>query len=723
MAKYGFRAVRIDELSLQAGEAVLIVAQSTPEWFVAKPIGKLGQPGLVPVSFVEIRDMVTNQPVSNPRAAVLAARIPSVHEWQKNRREYTNNAVSLENNNHHHGYGAHVNGRSHRSAPPTVPNRAAASAHAQHRDLIRAIDSASNGSSAYEQGVKDAVKKLSQQSLRSQESRNSENSLRGDGAKSNPAVTPVTGHVKRYVYDKHNRCYRYHLLCKMRDGRCWLLSRTYEDFYDLHTRLLIVEAELESDLVLEMNQSLIPPLFAPVRISDDDTARSRGQVLNTFAKRLFALPGAMLKHGITQEFFVPQKGDQFLNEPLSSVRSQQAQKATSAAGSDHHHHQQQLRPRGSSDLYPSPCPPPNAPLPPIPNNALPSSLAAGQRPPASSSSSLRHARSRGGSNNSNSNKDPGAGETLTRRPTINTGITTATTTTTTTPTNTNTTNTTIPLTPPRASFQTHERQESGDTVFSTDSAATQLTAPSALSSSPSASLLCSPPESSTSASVSVSSARESPAASPVSPHNSNSSPLRQQQQQHKLQQKQSRQMSRLKSLPPITTTTTTSTTETEAAATTVTTGMKADLPSVLRIKIHYRDECFALRLPGDVSVPSFLARVRERVGLPVVASRGDNESGGEGEGEGETSDVSIEILSPEPRLRAQPPGGADSGESDESGQKDAAAAVIPVHRQSQEEFDEAKGRSSGKITVFVKRGWREKKKKDIKSRGKGDEMK
>lgn len=34
-------------------------AQSNQEWFVAKPIGRLGGPGLIPVSYVLILNMAT----------------------------------------------------------------------------------------------------------------------------------------------------------------------------------------------------------------------------------------------------------------------------------------------------------------------------------------------------------------------------------------------------------------------------------------------------------------------------------------------------------------------------------------------------------------------------------------------------------------------------------------------------------------------------------------
>lgn len=40
--KYNFVAERPDELSARYGEPVIIMAHSAREWFVAKPIGRLG---------------------------------------------------------------------------------------------------------------------------------------------------------------------------------------------------------------------------------------------------------------------------------------------------------------------------------------------------------------------------------------------------------------------------------------------------------------------------------------------------------------------------------------------------------------------------------------------------------------------------------------------------------------------------------------------------------
>jgi bud emergence protein 1 len=92
---YDFDAERPDELEAKAGEAIIVIAQSNPEWFVAKPIGRLGGPGLIPVSFVEIRDMTTGQAVPDAREAVKRAGVPRVEEWKKMTAEYKNSSITL----------------------------------------------------------------------------------------------------------------------------------------------------------------------------------------------------------------------------------------------------------------------------------------------------------------------------------------------------------------------------------------------------------------------------------------------------------------------------------------------------------------------------------------------------------------------------------------------------------------------------------------------------
>ena len=92
---YDFAAERPDELEAKAGEAIIVIAQSNPEWFVAKPIGRLGGPGLIPVSFIEIRDMVTGKPVDDATEAVQRAGVPKVEEWKRMAAEYKNSSIEL----------------------------------------------------------------------------------------------------------------------------------------------------------------------------------------------------------------------------------------------------------------------------------------------------------------------------------------------------------------------------------------------------------------------------------------------------------------------------------------------------------------------------------------------------------------------------------------------------------------------------------------------------
>lgn len=95
IVQYDFSAERPDELDAKQGEAIIVIAQSNPEWFVAKPIGRLGGPGLIPVSFIEIRDMTTGQAVPNAQEAVTRAGIPKVEEWKKMAADYKNSSITL----------------------------------------------------------------------------------------------------------------------------------------------------------------------------------------------------------------------------------------------------------------------------------------------------------------------------------------------------------------------------------------------------------------------------------------------------------------------------------------------------------------------------------------------------------------------------------------------------------------------------------------------------
>ena len=80
--EYDFHVERADELEARAGQFIILVARADAQWVVAEPIDSPGRPGLIPVSFVEIRDPVTMHPVST-QEALERVDLPWVPEWKR----------------------------------------------------------------------------------------------------------------------------------------------------------------------------------------------------------------------------------------------------------------------------------------------------------------------------------------------------------------------------------------------------------------------------------------------------------------------------------------------------------------------------------------------------------------------------------------------------------------------------------------------------------------
>jgi bud emergence protein 1 len=92
---HDFVAERADELDAKSGDSITVVAQSNREWFVAKPIGRLGRPGLIPVSFVEIHDPTTGKPIPNVNALMDRGDLPKVEDWKRAMFNYKQNSIAL----------------------------------------------------------------------------------------------------------------------------------------------------------------------------------------------------------------------------------------------------------------------------------------------------------------------------------------------------------------------------------------------------------------------------------------------------------------------------------------------------------------------------------------------------------------------------------------------------------------------------------------------------
>lgn len=92
---HDFSAERADELDAKRGDAITVVAQSNREWFVAKPIGRLGRPGLIPVSFVEIHDPATGNAIPDVEGLMDRGELPKVEDWKRAMLTYKQNSIAL----------------------------------------------------------------------------------------------------------------------------------------------------------------------------------------------------------------------------------------------------------------------------------------------------------------------------------------------------------------------------------------------------------------------------------------------------------------------------------------------------------------------------------------------------------------------------------------------------------------------------------------------------
>ncbi|KAI1432241.1 hypothetical protein GGR50DRAFT_707116 [Xylaria sp. CBS 124048] len=274
---YDFQAERPDELEAKAGEAIIVIAQSNPEWFVAKPIGRLGGPGLIPVSFVEIRDMATDTAVTNAQDAVKRAGVPKVEEWKKMAAEYKNSSITLGK-----------------------------------------FDS--GGPSGQQQGMEQGMERLSLQQQRNRQSQQQSPSMQSGSSQSHRNTlqqnamgakptsilyAPISAQIPRYCFAEDK--YWFVIDAVLEDGRHWELSRYYEDFYDFQIALL-TEFPAEAGNTGTQKRTL-PYMPGPVNYVTDAITEGRLHNLDQYVKSLLSQPIYIAKCNLVKQFFAPREGD------------------------------------------------------------------------------------------------------------------------------------------------------------------------------------------------------------------------------------------------------------------------------------------------------------------------------------------------------------------------------------------------------------------------------
>lgn len=258
VVQFDFKAERSDELEAKAGDPILIIAQSTKEWFVAKPIGRLGGPGLIPVDFIEIRDMATGVPCENKEEAIARAQVPKVEEWKKMTADYKNTSITLN--------------KSPQEQYEETQARMSLSQHQskQYRQSELTINGSYNGASPY-----------------------------------STLIAAVSATVEKWTYE--NERYWYILQATMEDGQHRTLCRNYEDFYDLQIALL---QEFPEEAGQNSSQKrLLPYMPGPVAYVNASISNARRTSLDEYVKDLLALPAYISRCHLVKKLFILRHGD------------------------------------------------------------------------------------------------------------------------------------------------------------------------------------------------------------------------------------------------------------------------------------------------------------------------------------------------------------------------------------------------------------------------------
>jgi bud emergence protein 1 len=254
---YEFKAERSDELDIHIGENIILCAHHNYEWFIAKPIDRLGGPGLVPVSYVSVINILSGQSTGNDVVDdINAANLPTVEDWKNKNAKYKASSIPLGNVD-------------------------------ENEPKSNFRDSSVNRQLAREESVI------------SQVSRHSYTSPPTDIAvnESTPYVYETT--VDSFHVD--NGRYWFQVHAKISNGEVRLLCRYYEDFYDFQIRLLELfpnEAGRAND-----HKRILPFIPGPLTYVTDKITKKRQNDLNDYVKELIELPSYISHSNFVKSLF------------------------------------------------------------------------------------------------------------------------------------------------------------------------------------------------------------------------------------------------------------------------------------------------------------------------------------------------------------------------------------------------------------------------------------
>ncbi|KAF9103133.1 bud emergence protein 1 [Mortierella sp. GBA35] len=335
---YDFGAERPDELDCKVGDAILVIAQSNEEWYVAKPIGRLGGPGLIPVSFVEIRDMVTGKAINVPEMLrQTGTAIPRVEEWKKQAMDYKANSIPLGRIDDHQQQQQQQQ-QPQQQQPTPVPQQHMQQQppHGLGMHPQQFIQQQQQQQQSIGSTIQQLKNKMSRGDLKSQGPRDlgvrRRPSQEDIGRRVDPSngATAALGSARSHhsdAYDDSNGHadssriinasvesfhheedqYWFTVRVELASGATRNLFRLYEDFYDFHIALL-EEFPVESGRVGDQPR-ILPFMPIPLQVVTDTVSASRRTDLDGYVQDLCKLPSRITQHHLVKQLFAIREGD------------------------------------------------------------------------------------------------------------------------------------------------------------------------------------------------------------------------------------------------------------------------------------------------------------------------------------------------------------------------------------------------------------------------------
>lgn len=248
---YDFKAEKPDELTSYVGENLFICAHHNYEWFIAKPIGRLGGPGLVPVGFVSIIDIKTGYATGNDvKDDIDSVNLPTIQEWKRNVAKYKASNIALGQVDHN---------RNNESKLQKDEKELYYNDYATSQQLVD-IDNVHN--------------------------------------------VIIDAAIDSFKFEDNK--YWFSLECQLSSGKIRYLKRYYQDFYDLQVQLLDnfpSESGKLRDSTGKWSKRIIPYIPGPVPYVTDSITSKRKEDLNIYVKELIKLPAYICDYVAVRHLF------------------------------------------------------------------------------------------------------------------------------------------------------------------------------------------------------------------------------------------------------------------------------------------------------------------------------------------------------------------------------------------------------------------------------------